>query len=84
MVTGAALVVAGLVLLWLGWRASEADPRSTTAVPLGVTGGVVALGGLAVLVGGWDAIGRITALVTVVVLVVGLLLAAARRSGRSD
>lgn len=48
-------------------RAQEA-----AAIPLGVTAGGTALGGLAVLVSGWDTIGRIAALVTLVGLLVGL------------
>ena len=43
-----------------------------SAIPLGITAGVTALGGLAALVSGWDVIGKSAAGVTVVILLGGL------------
>ncbi|MCB1256696.1 MAG: hypothetical protein KDB26_06305 [Microthrixaceae bacterium] len=43
------------------------------AVPLGLTGGCVALGGLAVIVSGWDTIGKAAAVITLVIVLAGLL-----------
>lgn len=55
----------GDAALWS--RATEA-----ATIPLGVTAGCVALGGLAVIASGWDTIGRTAAAATLVVLIVGL------------
>lgn len=69
---GLVLLVVGAGVLWSGWRHSQGDPHTTTAVPLGITGGIVSLGGLAIVAGGWDVIGQVAAGVSVVVLVSGL------------
>lgn len=55
------------------------------AVPLGLTGGVVALAGLAVLTSGWDVIGASAAVIGLAALLVGLGWTAlvARRALRS-
>lgn len=83
IIIGVVLLAIGSGLLWQGWRTSQTDPTSVTATPLGVTGGAVALGGLAVTAGGWDVIGQIAAAVSLVVLVVGLSVTAVRRARRS-
>lgn len=79
LMVGVLLIIIGLGLLWLGWRSAQSEPESMVATPLGLTGGVVALGGLAVLVSGWDVLGRWAAGVSVVVLIAGLVVTALQR-----
>lgn len=56
------------------------------AVPLGLTGGCVALGGLAVIVSGWDTIGKAAATLTLVIMLAGLVTTAVvtRRAVATD
>lgn len=91
LAAAAALVLVGAAQLWVAWRVSQRRPdRAALAGPLGLTGAVVATGGVGVLAAGGGTISEVFAAVgaaaaavgTVVAVVAEIRVSRGRGSGR--
>ncbi len=75
-VVGLGLIVLGALLVWFAWRGSQhgAPPQQAGAAPLGLTGGICVLAGLAIVVSGLDSTPGLVALaIATVTVLCGLL-----------